>query len=73
MVAVGARTFVLNQGTWTDTAFDPGKMKTIKVPFLSQDYFRLGEGRAEVAAALALGSRVIVMVDGSPYEIVEDE
>ncbi len=72
VVAVGARTYVLNQGTWTDTAFDPGKMKTIKVPFLSQDYFQLSQSRADVAAALALGSRVIVVVDGTPYEIVAE-
>ena len=62
---------MLNQGIWTDTAYDPQKMQTQKVVFLSADYFHLGEGRPDVASALALGEKVIVMVDGSAYEIVE--
>ena len=71
LATVGSRTFMLNQGTWMDTAYDPQKMQTQKVEFLSDAYFRLGEGRPEVAAALALGVKVIVLVDGSAYEVVE--
>ena len=71
LATVGSRTFVLSQGTWTDTAFDPQKMQAQKVVFLSDAYFQLGEGRPEVAAALALGEKVIVLVDGSAYEIIE--
>ena len=71
LATVGSRTFVFSQGIWMDTAYDPQKAPTQKVVFLSDVYFRLGEGRPEVSAALALGEKVIVMVDGRAYEIVD--
>ncbi|MDR3572942.1 MAG: VIT domain-containing protein [Anaerolineaceae bacterium] len=67
---VGARTFVLTGSVWTDTAYDPNRMKTQKVAFLSADYFKLAESRPDVAAAMALGQQVIVMVDRQAYEVV---
>jgi Ca-activated chloride channel homolog len=69
---VGARTFVLINGVWTDTGFDPQTMQTVKVGFLSDDYFRLASSRPELGAALALGTRVIALSDGVAYEVVED-
>jgi Ca-activated chloride channel homolog len=72
VAAVGPRTFVLSQGIWTDTTYDPQKMTTTKVAFLSADYFKLSALRADIAAALALGQKVIVMVDGKAYEVVAD-
>ncbi len=71
LATVGSRTFVLSQGIWMDTAYDPQKTQTQKVAFLSDEYFRLGEGRPEVSAALALGEKVVVIVDGRAYEIVD--
>jgi Ca-activated chloride channel family protein len=68
---VGARTFVLNQGVWTDTAFDPQTMSTVKVPFLSKAYFDLAQSRPELAAALALGEKVIVMAGSTACEVVD--
>jgi hypothetical protein len=35
---VGSHTFVLSDGVWVDTSFDPEKMKTVRVPFLSKEY-----------------------------------
>ena len=67
---VGARTFVLSNEVWMDTAFDPQKMKTVRVPFLSADYFALAESQPGLAAALALGERVIVLANGKAYEVV---
>ncbi|HMD88477.1 MAG TPA: hypothetical protein VKF38_04885, partial [Anaerolineaceae bacterium] len=67
---VDARTFVLSGSVWTDTAYDPNKMQTLKVAFLSTDYFKLAESRPDVAAALALGQQVIVVVDGQVYEVL---
>ncbi len=67
-----ARTFVLSDGVWIDTAYDPDTMKTMKVAFLSPEYFQLAQSRADVGAALALGERVIVIVDGKAYEVVAD-
>ncbi len=67
---VDSRTFVLNNNIWMDTAYDPDTMKTQKVAFLSPDYFKLAQSRQDVGAALALGERVIVVVDGKAYEVV---
>ncbi len=68
---VGSKTFVLRDGVWTDTAFDPSQMKTTRVGFGSDDYFRLLAARPELGAVFALGPRVIVVLDGVAYETVE--
>jgi len=70
---LGARTFVNTQDGWVDTTFDPEQMETVKVAFLSDDYFILARSRAELAAAFALGERVIAIVDGTAYEVVASE
>ena len=67
---VGARAFVLSEGVWIDTGFDPATMTTIPVAFLSDDYFALVAARPELANAFALGDRVIALVDGVAYEVV---
>jgi hypothetical protein len=67
---IGSRTFVFTNGTWVDTAFDPETMRTVKVSFLSEDYFALVKSRPELAAAFALGERVIALSDGKSYEVV---
>ncbi len=72
IVMLGARTFVLSQGVWTDTAYDPQKMKTVKIGFLSPEYFKMAQGRSDAAAALALGEKVIVVIDGTAYETTQD-
>jgi Ca-activated chloride channel family protein len=69
---VGARTFVLLDGVWTDTGFDPQAMQTVKVGFLSEDYFRLADSRPELGAAFALGAQVIALSDGVAYEVTAD-
>lgn len=70
---IGARTFLLSKNVWTDTAFDPDKMVTQKVSFLSDDYFALSQSRPELAAAFALGERVIVVFEGVAYEVVSED
>ena len=70
---VSARTFILKDGIWMDTAFDPEKMTTLKISFLSKDYFALAENRPDVAGGLALGNRVIIVIDGVAYEVVEED
>jgi Ca-activated chloride channel homolog len=67
---MGARTFILADGAWTDTAFDPEKQTTTKVAFLSDDYFALVKDSPDLAGALALGNRVIVVFNGTAYEVV---
>ncbi len=67
---VGSRTFVLSEGKWVDTAFDPQNMQTIKVAFLSEDYFALAKSHPDLASAFALGQAVIAFSDGVLYEVV---
>ena len=68
----GTRTFRWVNGIWVDTAFDPQSMETLKVAFLSEDYFSLASSRPDLGTALALGSRVIVVGDQVVYEIVDE-
>lgn len=67
---IGADTFVFRDGVWVDTAFDPQQMQTVKVAFLSSEYFALARSHPDLAAAFALGSSVIALSDGVAYEIV---
>jgi Ca-activated chloride channel family protein len=70
----GPNTFRLVDDVWTDTRFDPETMVTVRVPFLSADYFALADAIPEVGQALSLGPRVIIIAGATAYEIVgEDE
>ncbi|MCK5317504.1 MAG: hypothetical protein KAJ55_06290, partial [Anaerolineales bacterium] len=70
---VGSRTFSLVDGTWIDTSYDPDAMTTLRVPFLSADYFTLASSRSELGDAFALGQNVIIVVEGIAYEVVGAE
>lgn len=67
---LGSQAFVLTEDVWVDTSFDHNRMQTIKVAFLSEDYFALAARRPDLAAAFALGQKVIAMADGIAYEVV---
>jgi hypothetical protein len=70
---VGDKAFVLHEGTWIDTTFDPKRMKTTKVGFASESYFALLRAHPEWGKYFALGRHVIVVLDGVAYEIEEGE
>jgi len=70
---VGSKTFVLQDGIWTDTTFDPSRMSTVQVGFGSDGYFDLLAARPEWGIYFALGERVIFVVEGTAYEMVEGE
>ena len=70
---VGDKTFVLHNGIWTDTAFDPDKMTPVAVSFGSDDYFALVAARPEWGRYFALGDHVIVVLEGTAYEIREGD
>lgn len=72
MSIVGDKTFIRIQGVWTDTVYDADTMTTEKVTFLSDEYFALLDAQPELGPYLALGDRVIVVVDGAAYEIVPE-
>lgn len=64
---IGDKTFLLRNGVWTDTQYDPSKMTTTKVEFGSDKYFALMQN-AEWGKYFALGNRVIVVLGGTAYE-----
>lgn len=69
---VNDKTFILQEGVWTDTAYEPDAMSTEAVVFLSDDYFALLEAFPVLADYLALGERVIVVIEGIAYEVVPE-
>jgi Ca-activated chloride channel family protein len=70
---IGSRTFVLSDGIWIDTAFDPDTMQTTPIEFLSPDYFALVAAHPELADAFALGAQVIGISNGVAYKVVPSE
>jgi Ca-activated chloride channel homolog len=70
---VGDKDFVLNAGVWTDTTFDPDRLEAVPVSFGSDDYFALVAARPEWGRYFALGDHVIVVLDGTAYEVREGE
>jgi len=67
---VNDKTFLLQDGVWTDTTFEPDTMTTEKIVFLSDAYFALLDARPELGDYFALGERVIVVVEGTAYAVV---
>jgi Ca-activated chloride channel family protein len=68
---VGDKTFIQLNGIWTDTTFDPDTMTTTPVVFLSDAYFDLLDELPALAPYFALGERVIVVLDGTAYEVTD--
>jgi Ca-activated chloride channel homolog len=72
LTAVGDKTFITQNGVWTDTTFTPDTMETQKVVFLSDEYFALLAEKPELAEYFALGDRVIVVHEGVAYEVTAE-
>ncbi len=70
---VGSRTFVLSDGVWIDTAYDPETMQTIRVGFLTSDYFALIRSLPDLGASFSQGQMVIAVIDGNAYEVVAED
>lgn len=69
---VGDKAFLLADGIWTDTTFPKGA-PTTKVTFGSDSYFALLSARPGWGRYFAVGERVIVVLDGVAYEVVDEE
>jgi hypothetical protein len=67
---VADKAFVLRGGVWTDTGYDPQEMRVTELSFGSAAYFRLLSQHPEWGRYFALGERVIVVADGTAYEVV---
>lgn len=68
---MGSKTFVLRDGVWVDTAFDPAAMEPVEVGFLSDGYFDLVAAVPVLGDYLSLGQRVIAVHEAIAYEVVE--
>jgi Ca-activated chloride channel family protein len=73
VTAVGDKAFVLKNGVWTDTIFDPTTMTATQLPFPSDLFLEFLTGHPEAGKYFALGERVIVVIDGVAYETVEGD
>ena len=70
---VGEKAFVLYDGMWTDTLYEPDRMETVKVGFGTDGYFDLLSARPEWGKYFALGQHVIVVLEGRAYEVTEGD
>jgi Ca-activated chloride channel family protein len=70
---VGEKAFVLYDGIWTDTLYEPDRMEAVKVGFGTDSYFDLLAARPEWGKYFALGQHVIVVLDGRAYEVTEGD
>jgi Ca-activated chloride channel family protein len=68
----GTRAFVLRDGVWTDTAYNPDEMSTIEIPFASDEYFTLLGDHPELGPAFALGQKVVVVLDDTAYRVIAE-
>ena len=69
---IGSQTFILRDGIWTDTRYDPNILETTKIEFLSEQYFSIARSQPQLARAFALGPQVIVLLGDTTYEIITD-
>lgn len=67
---VGAKTFYLEKGSWTDGEHDEKlKLAEVRIKFASEEYFKLIEQEKELAQYLALGEQVLIIWKGKIYRI----
>jgi Ca-activated chloride channel homolog len=66
---VGDRAFVLRDGVWTDTQYDPTEMDVEAIAFGSDRYFELSRQNVGWGAYLALGDQVIIAEGGVAYHM----
>ncbi|MDX1665098.1 MAG: VIT domain-containing protein [Candidatus Promineifilaceae bacterium] len=70
---VGNKTFVYRDGVWIDTAYQADAQRPERIAFAGNAYFELLNAAPELGQYLALGQRVLVVHDGTAYEIVTGE
>ena len=66
--SVGDKAFVLRDGVWTDTTFDPSQMDTVRFSFASAAFLDFLAASPNAAPFFALGEQVIVVLDGIAYQ-----
>jgi len=66
---VSDRAFVLRDGIWIDTQFDPSETPIETIAFGSGRYFQLARDHPSWGPCLALGEQVIIVEDGRAYHM----
>ncbi len=66
---VGSHSYIFKEGKWIDTTYDPDRMHTVRIEFLSEQYIQLASTHTDLAAAFALGTQVIAVSGGTAYEV----
>jgi len=67
---VGTKTFMLVNGVWTDSAFDPSKkLPAVNLEYGSEAMLKALAGDAELASFAALGKNVVVVHRGKVFRI----
>jgi hypothetical protein len=66
------KVFILRDGIWTDTTYD-SSMDSVKVGFGSDDYFALMAAHPEWGYYFSVGQEVIVVLDGTAYQVSEGD
>lgn len=71
---VGSKTFIWRDSVWTDTTYNPDDASAprVTVEFLSDAYFDLLLELPELADYFAIGQQVIVVIDGTVYEVTAE-
>lgn len=70
---VGTKTFVLRDGFWTDTTYNPDSMRTEGLRFGSDAYYHMLSEHPEWGRYLAVGDSTVVVLDGTAYRIGHDQ
>ncbi|KAF0240414.1 MAG: hypothetical protein FD180_4945 [Planctomycetota bacterium] len=65
---IGDKTFYFGAGAWRDADWKEG-METVKVEYLSEEYFKLTQDKPELAKFFAVGEAVVVVFEGKVYEV----
>jgi hypothetical protein len=65
---VGDKTFYFSAGAWRDGDAKEN-METVKVEYLSDEYFKLTQDKPELAKFFAVGEAVVVVFEGKIYEV----
>ena len=68
------KTFVLKDGYWVDSKYDPDdKLKEVEIEFMSDEYFNLMDKFPDIGEYLAVGDNVKLVWEGKVYIITSDE
>jgi hypothetical protein len=65
---IGDKTFYFGTGAWRDSDWKEG-LETVKVEYLSDEYFKLTQEKPDLAKFFAAGEAVVVVFEEKVYEV----